>query len=33
MEFAEQGDVLNKIDNHFKKGSCFAEFELWSYLI
>ena len=33
MEYAESGDVLSKIDSHFKKSTCFAEFELWSYLI
>ena len=33
MEYAEQGDVLTKIETHFKKGTCFAEYELWSYLI
>lgn len=33
MEYAQQGDVLGKIETHFKKGTCFAEFELWSYLI
>lgn len=33
MEFAEQGDILGKINKHFSKGTCFAEYELWSYLI
>jgi len=33
MEFAEKGDVLKKIEDHWKKGTCFAEFELWSVLI
>lgn len=33
MEYAEAGDMLSKIDGHFKKGTCFAEYELWSYLI
>lgn len=33
MEFAEAGDMLSKIDAHIKRGTCFAEYELWSYLI
>ena len=33
MEYAEHGDMLSKIEQHFKKGSCFPEYELWSYLI
>lgn len=33
MEYAEEGDMLSKIEQHFKKGTCFAEYELWSYLI
>ena len=33
MEYAEGGDVLKKIENTFKKGQCFAEYELWSALI
>lgn len=33
MEFAQGGDMLAKIETHFKRGTCFAEYELWSYLI
>jgi NIMA (never in mitosis gene a)-related kinase len=33
MEFAEEGDMLSKVEQHFKKGTCFAEYELWSFLI
>jgi len=33
MEYAEEGDMLSKIERHYKKGSCFAEYELWSFLI
>ena len=33
MENAEGGDMLQKIENHARKGTCFAEYELWSYLI
>ena len=33
MEYAERGDVLNKIEKNYKKGTCFAEYELWSALI
>ena len=33
MEYAERGDVLQKIENNFKRGTCFAEYELWSALI
>lgn len=33
MEYCEEGDMLSKIDSHFKMGTCFAEYELWSYLI
>jgi NIMA (never in mitosis gene a)-related kinase 1/4/5 len=25
--------VLGKINKHFSKGTCFAEHELWSYMI
>ena len=33
MEYAERGDMLNRIENNFKRGMCFAEYELWSALI
>lgn len=33
MEYAEQGDVVFKIEHHFKKGTNFNESDLWSYLI
>ena len=33
MEFAENGDVLQKIEGHFKRSTCFPEYELWSALI
>jgi len=33
MEYTEEGDMLCKIEKHYKKGSCFAEYELWSMLI
>ena len=33
MEYAERGDVLTKIENNYKRGTCFAEYELWSALI
>lgn len=33
MEYCEEGDMLTKIDHHFKKGTCFAEYEMWSHLI
>lgn len=33
MEYAERGDVLGKIEKNYKKGTCFAEYELWSALI
>ena len=33
MDFAEDGDMADKISRHIKKNTCFHEFELWSYLI
>ena len=33
MEYAEKGDVLQKIEGHFKRHTCFPEYELWSALI
>ena len=33
MEYAEKGDVLQKIEGHFKRGTCFPEYELWSAMI
>ena len=33
MEYADGGDMLGKINKHFTKGTCFAEYELWSFMI
>ena len=33
MEYAKNGDVLQKIEGHFKRGTCFPEYELWSAMI
>ena len=33
MEYAEDGDMLAKIEQHARKGTQFAEYELWSFLI
>ena len=33
MEYAGGGDVLNKIEGHFKRQTCFPEYELWSAMI
>ena len=33
MEYCEKGDILHKIEGHYKRGTCFAEYELWSALI
>ena len=33
MEYCEKGDVLHKIEGHYKRGTCFPEYELWSALI
>ena len=33
MEYAEKGDVLHKIEGHYKRQTCFPEYELWSALI
>lgn len=33
MEYAEKGDILKKIEEHFKRGTCFAEYELWTVLV
>ena len=33
MEYCEKGDVLQKIEGHFKRQTCFPEYELWSALI
>ena len=33
MEFAEKGDILQKIEGHFKRATCFPEYEIWSALI
>ena len=31
LEFAEGGDLLQKIDDHKKAGTYFSEREVWSY--
>ena len=33
MEYAEKGDVLNRIEGHYKHQTCFPEYELWSAMI
>jgi NIMA (never in mitosis gene a)-related kinase len=33
MEYADDGDLESKIQTHTKKGTNFAENEIWSYLI
>lgn len=33
MEYAEKGDILKKIEDHYKRGTCFAEYELWTVLV
>lgn len=33
MEFCEEGDILTKVEDHQKRGTSFAEYELWSFLI
>lgn len=33
MEYAEKGDILHKIEGHYKRQTCFPEYELWSALI
>lgn len=33
MEYASKGDVLKKIEGHFKRSTCFPEYELWSAMI
>lgn len=30
MEYADRGDLMQKIDAHIKKGTHFSESELWS---
>ena len=31
IEYADGGDILSKINEHIKKGTCFKETELWNY--
>lgn len=33
MEFADEGDLLNKINSHSKSGTKFPEKEIWGYFI
>jgi NIMA (never in mitosis gene a)-related kinase len=33
MEFAENGDILSKVSDHLKKGTCFKEPEIWFFFI
>lgn len=33
MEYAEKGDILQKIEHHFKRHTTFPEYELWSAII
>ena len=33
MEFAENGDILKRIEEHHRRGTHFAEQELWSMLV
>ena len=33
MEFADEGDLLNKINGHSKSGTKFPEKEIWGYFI
>ena len=33
MEYAEKGDVLRMIDEHYRRGTCFEEQEIWSVLV
>lgn len=33
MEFADEGDLLNKINAHSKNGTYFPEKDIWSYFI
>ena len=33
MEYAEKGDILQKIEGHFKRATCFPEYEIWSAMI
>ena len=33
MEYAEKGDILQKIETNFKRHTTFPEYELWSTMI
>lgn len=33
MEFADNGDLFQKITEHLKNGTCFTEKEIWSIFI
>ena len=33
MEYAEKGDILQRINKHVAKKTHFAEYELWSTMI
>jgi NIMA (never in mitosis gene a)-related kinase len=33
LEYSEQGDILQKISDHVKKGSYFKESDIWVYFV
>lgn len=33
MEYADNGDVMSKINEHLKKGTAFKEYEIWNYFV